>query len=119
MVSFGYKHGVPQDADLVFDVRFLPNPNFVESLRERDGRDAPVCKYLEQQPDYSEFLQRLGELLEFLLPRYVREGKSYLTIAVGCTGGRHWSVAVAEKLKAFVRQHRLHVDVQHRDISKP
>ncbi len=118
VVSFGYKHGVPQDADLVFDVRFLPNPNFVESLRERDGRDAPVCKYLEQQPDYSEFLQRLGELLGFLLPRYVREGKSYLTIAVGCTGGRHRSVAVAEKLKAFVRQHQLHVDVQHRDISK-
>jgi len=118
VVSFGYKHGVPQDADLVFDVRFLPNPNFIESLRERDGRDDEVRRYLEEQQEYGEFLQRLEDLLGFLLPRYVREGKSYLTIAVGCTGGRHRSVAVAEKLRNFVRQRKLRVDGIHRDLGR-
>jgi UPF0042 nucleotide-binding protein len=118
VISFGYKAGVPQDSDLVFDARFLPNPNFVDSLRERDGRSAEVRRYLEEQPEYGEFLRRLRDLLEFLLPRYVREGKSYLTIAIGCTGGRHRSVAIAEHIGTFVAERDLRVEVQHRDLAK-
>ncbi|MEE8536481.1 MAG: RNase adapter RapZ [Acidobacteriota bacterium] len=119
VLSFGYRHGVPQDADLVFDVRFLPNPNFIDTLREHDGRDTEIRQFLEEKQEYGEFLHHLEELLGFLLPRYVREGKSYLTIAVGCTGGRHRSVAVAEKLQVFVRQNQLRVDILHRDLGRP
>jgi UPF0042 nucleotide-binding protein len=118
VVSFGYKHGLPQDSDLVFDVRFLPNPNFVQDLREQDGRDAPVSEFLGAQPEYVAFLARLRDLLGFLLPLYVREGKSYLTIAVGCTGGRHRSVAVAERIAEMVRERNLSAELQHRDLAK-
>lgn len=119
VVSFGYKHGLPQDSDLVFDVRFLANPNFVDELRELDGRDPRVTAFLDRQPEYASFLERLHGMMEFLLPLYMREGKSYLAIAVGCTGGRHRSVAVAENIAAFLQARQLSVDVRHRDLGKP
>lgn len=119
VVSFGYKHGLPQDSDLVFDVRFLPNPNFLDSLRELDGRDPRVEEFLDRQAEYGGFLGRVKDLLDFLLPLYLHEGKSYLAIAVGCTGGRHRSVAVAEKIAGFVRDQQMSVEVQHRDLAKP
>ncbi len=102
VVAFGFKYGVPLDADLVFDVRFLPNPNYVEGLRELTGADGPVIAYLEAVPDTEAFLQRLFPLIDFLVPRFEREGKSQVTIAIGCTGGRHRSVYLGRRL-----QHRL------------
>ncbi len=99
LVAFGFKYGVPLDADLLFDVRFLPNPNYVEGLRELTGADEPVAAYLEAIPDTEAFLQRVIPLLDFLVPRYEREGKSQLTIAIGCTGGRHRSVYLGQRLK--------------------
>jgi UPF0042 nucleotide-binding protein len=118
-LSFGFKHGVPLDADLVFDARFLPNPHFVPELRPHTGRDAEVRAFLEQYDDYATFLERVGDLLAFLLPRYAEEGKSYVTVAIGCTGGKHRSVAIAEELKrrmASVPGIRLRV--RHRDIAQ-
>jgi UPF0042 nucleotide-binding protein len=99
VVAFGFKYGVPLDADLVFDVRFLPNPNYVEGLRELTGADEAVAAYLEAVPDTEAFLARLFPLLDFLLPRYEAEGKSQLTIAIGCTGGRHRSVYLARRIQ--------------------
>jgi UPF0042 nucleotide-binding protein len=99
VVAFGFKYGVPLDADLVFDVRFLPNPNYVEGLRELTGADEPVAAYLEAIPDTEAFLASLFPLLDFLIPRYEAEGKSQLTIAVGCTGGRHRSVYLARRIQ--------------------
>ncbi|HEV3088217.1 MAG TPA: RNase adapter RapZ [Candidatus Elarobacter sp.] len=99
VVAFGFKYGVPLDADLVFDVRFLPNPNYVEGLRELTGADAPVAAYLEAIPDTEAFLEHVVPLLDFLIPRYEREGKSQVTIAIGCTGGRHRSVYLGQRLK--------------------
>lgn len=96
LLSFAYRHGVPKQADLVFDVRFLPNPYYDDALRPLSGRDEAVRAFLRAQGEYAEFVDRIGELLDFLLPLYEREGKSYLTIAFGCTGGRHRSVAIAE-----------------------
>jgi UPF0042 nucleotide-binding protein len=117
LLSFGFKHGLPIDADLVFDVRFLPNPHFVDRLRPKTGRDAPVIRFLERQPITGEFLAKLGDLLTFLVPQYVREGKSYLTIAIGCTGGRHRSVMVAEAMAAPLRALKgVGVQVRHRDV---
>ncbi len=119
-LSFGFKHGVPPDADLVFDVRFLPNPHFVPELRARTGRDLRIGRFLAQFADTSEFLARTVALLRFLLPRYAHEGKSYVTVAIGCTGGRHRSVYVAESLKkqlADVPGVRLRV--RHRDVGIP
>jgi UPF0042 nucleotide-binding protein len=116
LVSFGYKHGVPVDADLVFDVRCLPNPHFVEGLRELTGRDAAVIRYMRRQPATKEFIDRLTSFLSFALPCYVQEGKRYLSVAIGCTGGRHRSVMIAEALKrslAGVKGVRLRV--KHRD----
>ena len=116
LLSFGYKAGVPVDADLVFDVRCLPNPHFVEGLRELTGRDAAVVKYMRKAPATLDFLQQLKKFLEFALPQYVQEGKSYLTVAVGCTGGRHRSVMIAEALGhelADVKGVKLRV--KHRD----
>ena len=97
LVSFGFKHGIPTDADLVFDVRFLPNPHFVQRLRPKTGRDRPVIKFMEEHAATTELLDRLTDLLKFLIPQYVAEGKSYLTIAIGCTGGRHRSVMIATR----------------------
>ncbi len=117
LLSFGFKHGLPVDADLVFDVRFLPNPHFVDRLRPQTGRDPAVVRFLERQPLTGEFLARLRDLVLFLVPQYVREGKSYLTIAIGCTGGRHRSVMVAEALKpSLSKVAGVRVQVRHRDV---
>ncbi|HEY0394573.1 MAG TPA: RNase adapter RapZ [Candidatus Elarobacter sp.] len=102
VVAFGFKYGVPLDADLVVDVRFLPNPNYVDGLRELTGDDAPVAAYLEAVPDTAEFLTRLFALTDFLVPRYEHEGKSQLTIAIGCTGGRHRSVYLGRRLQRHI-----------------
>lgn len=115
LVSFGYKAGVPQDADLVFDVRFLPNPHFIPELRPYTGRHPKVAKYIRSFPQTGEFIERIGELLVYLLPHYVREGKSYLTIGFGCTGGRHRSVMIAEELRKKLAAAGYKVKVTHRD----
>jgi UPF0042 nucleotide-binding protein len=117
--SFGFKHGVPRVIDLVFDVRFLPNPHWVDELRPLTGLDEPVRNYVLDQEDAKTFLEHLDKLLDFLVPRYQREGKSYLTIGIGCTGGRHGSVAIAERVAAFLgAQDDLDVSVRHRDIGR-
>jgi len=118
MLSFGYKHGVPPESDLVFDTRFLPNPFFVEGLRARTGRDPEVVAYLDASPEYAAFRQRLLDLLSFLIPQYIREGKSYLTTSIGCTGGRHRSVALAEAIAADLRTQGYAVTAAHRDLEK-
>jgi UPF0042 nucleotide-binding protein len=116
VTSFGYKYGVPSEADLVFDVRFLPNPNFVPALRRLTGKHPDVVAFLEKEPDTAALLRRLKSFLGFLIPRYVREGKSYLTIAIGCTGGRHRSVMVAEALaRELSKRGGPLVKVRHRD----
>lgn len=116
VVSFGFKYGLPVDADLVFDVRFLSNPNYDANLRPLTGLDEAVKRFLLEQRETQEFLQRLQDLLAFTLPRYRREGKAYLTIAIGCTGGRHRSVALAEAIADFVRTQGFPCTVQHRDL---
>jgi UPF0042 nucleotide-binding protein len=118
LVSFGFKHGIPIDADLVFDVRFLPNPHFVDRLRPLDGRDAEVREFIMKHAESRELLARLQDLLRFLVPAYQREGKAYLTVAVGCTGGRHRSVALVEELKRFLEQLGAAPTVVHRDLDR-
>jgi UPF0042 nucleotide-binding protein len=116
VVSFGYKHGVPMDADLVFDVRCLPNPHFVETLRPLTGRDRAVVSFMRRHTATREFIDRLTAFLTFALPQYVQEGKSYLTVAIGCTGGRHRSVMIAEELKKTLAGVKgITVRVKHRD----
>jgi UPF0042 nucleotide-binding protein len=117
-VSFGFKHGVPDDADLVFDVRFLPNPHFVPEFRPLTGRHPKVAKYIRSFPQTKEFVQRISELLVYLLPHYIHEGKSYLTIAFGCTGGQHRSVMIAEDVAKNLRGAGYRVKVAHRDSPK-
>src|SRR5216684_2292094 len=117
-VSFGFKHGVPDDADLLFDVRFLPNPHFVPEFRPLTGLDPRVAKYIRSFPQSREFIQRISELLVYLLPHYVREGKSYLTISFGCTGGQHRSVMIAEEVGKRLRKAKYRVKVVHRDSPK-
>jgi UPF0042 nucleotide-binding protein len=114
-VSFGFKHGVPEDADLVFDVRFLPNPHFVPEFRPLTGRHPKVAKYIRSFPQTSEFIQRISDLLIYLLPHYIHEGKSYLTIAFGCTGGQHRSVMIAQDVAANLKKAGYRVKVSHRD----
>ena len=119
VVSFGYKHGVPVDADLVFDVRCLPNPHFVTGLRRRTGRDRAVVAFMERDASTVEFMDRLEDYVRYVVPFYVTEGKSYLTVAIGCTGGRHRSVMIAERLKrALADVATVRVRVRHRDIGK-
>jgi UPF0042 nucleotide-binding protein len=119
LVSFGFKHGVPLDADLVFDGRFLPNPHFVPRLRPLTGRDRRVVRFIERHPVAQEFAAKLGDLLRFLVPQYVNEGKSYLTVAIGCTGGRHRSVMLAEKMREVVSAlDGVKVRVRHRDLGE-
>ncbi|MFM8999475.1 MAG: RNase adapter RapZ [Actinomycetota bacterium] len=118
IISFGFKHGTPRDADLVLDCRFLPNPHWVDVLRPLPGTDARVGAYVRGQQTYREFLRRLRALLGFMLPGFVAEGKSYLTVAIGCTGGRHRSVVVAEDLAAFFRDRGLPASVEHRDVDR-
>lgn len=114
-VSFGYRQGVPDDADLVFDVRFLPNPHFIPEFRPFTGRHPRVAKYIRSFPQTQEFINRISELLVYLLPHYVEEGKSYLTIAFGCTGGKHRSVLIAEEVKKRLAKAGYPVKVVHRD----
>jgi UPF0042 nucleotide-binding protein len=117
-VSFGFRHGVPEDADLVFDVRFLPNPHFVPEFRPLTGRDPRVAKYIRSFPQTKEFIRRISDLLVYLLPHYVHEGKSYLTITFGCTGGQHRSVMIAEDVCRNLRKAGYRVKVVHRDSPK-
>lgn len=116
--SFGFRHGLPLGADLVFDVRFLDNPHFVAELRPKTGLNADVSNYVLSQPDYQAFLSKLKDLLFFLLPRYRQEGKTSLTIGIGCTGGRHRSVAIAEDLGPYLLGTGCVVQVNHRDVDK-
>jgi RNase adapter protein RapZ len=118
LISFGYKYGTPRDADLVLDVRFLTNPYWDPELRPLTGADEPVRSYVSGQGPYREFISRLEALLDLVVPGYVTEGKSYLTIAVGCTGGRHRSVVVAAELARFFRERGLPVSIDHRDIGR-
>ena len=118
VVSFGFKYGVPAEADLLFDVRFIPNPYFVDGLRKLDGRHAEVRKFLDAIPESNEFLARLKDMLDFLIPHYASEGKSYLTITIGCTGGKHRSVALAEAIREHFVEHGVPVSVTHRDLGK-
>ena len=118
LVSFGYKYGTPRDADLVLDVRFLPNPHWVDDLRPLPGSDERVRRYVTSQPAYDAFMERLRALLDVLVPGYVREGKSYLTVAVGCTGGRHRSVVVVDELARWFRERGLPTAVDHRDLDR-
>jgi RNase adapter protein RapZ len=118
VMSFGYKYGLPAEADLVFDVRFLPNPNFVSRLKPLTGSHPPVVRYLRRMKDTEALLSRLESFVGWLLPRYAREGKSYLTIAVGCTGGRHRSVMIANSLAAALKNKDQAVRVYHRDMKQ-
>lgn len=117
--SFGFKHGVPLDADLVFDCRFLPNPHFVAGLRSKTGRDKPVVAYMQKFPETREFKRRLQAFLRYVVPHYVTEGKAYLTVAIGCTGGRHRSVYLAEWLKKeLTGLQNITTRVRHRDLTR-
>lgn len=118
VASFSYRSGLPRDADLVFDVRFLENPHYKPDLRALSGRDAPVAAFLDREPVFKPFFCALTTLLEPLLPRYAAEGKTYLTIAVGCTGGRHRSVFVAERLGAWLKSRGQHVLIEHRNLDR-
>jgi len=118
LVSFGFKFGVPTDADLMFDVRFLPNPHFVPKLRPFTGKDPQVRRYIRSFPQTGEFLRRMQGLLTYLIPHYIEEGKSYLTIAFGCTGGKHRSVMMAESMKESLQKRGNATRVVHRDINK-
>jgi UPF0042 nucleotide-binding protein len=119
-MTFGFKHGTPRDADLTFDVRFLPNPHYEAELREQTGLDADVIHYVENSDGVGEFYARLTPLLDYLLPAYEEEGKSHLTVAIGCTGGRHRSVVVAEHLaREYQARGDFMVEVVHRDVEKP
>jgi UPF0042 nucleotide-binding protein len=116
--SFGFKHGVPRDTDLVLDVRFLPNPHWVSELRDLRGIHQPVSEYVLRSEGAEEFMERIEDLLEFLIPRFQGEGKSYLSIGIGCTGGHHRSVAIAEELRRRLSEHGVNASVRHRDMER-
>jgi UPF0042 nucleotide-binding protein len=118
LVSFGYRYGLPPDADLVFDVRFLPNPHYIDELRPLSGRDEQLRNFVLGQSSCREFMQHLHRMLKFLLPHYRAEGKSYLTIAVGCTGGRHRSVSIVEVLLQDFPDRNVTLQCSHRDLAK-
>jgi RNase adapter protein RapZ len=118
VTSFGYRHGVPPDSDLVFDVRFLPNPNYIPRFKHLTGRNPGVARYIRSFPQTTEFVTRISELLVYLLPHYIQEGKSYLTIAFGCTGGHHRSVMMADQIRKNLAQAGFKAKVSHRDIAK-
>jgi len=118
VTSFGFKNGTPTDSDIVFDVRFLPNPHFVPELRKFTGKNAKVAKYVASFPQTKEFLDKATDMLTFLLPHYIKEGKSYLTVGVGCTGGQHRSVMIAEELKKRLGAAGYRVKTEHRDIPR-
>ena len=119
VTSFGYRHGVPPDADLVFDVRFLPNPNYIPRFKKLTGRHPSVARYIRSFPQTVEFVDRISDLLIYLLPHYIREGKSYLTIAFGCTGGHHRSVMMADQIRKNLADAGYRAKVTHRDMAKP
>jgi RNase adapter protein RapZ len=119
VTSFGYRHGVPPDADLVFDVRFLPNPNYIPRFKRLTGRHPSVARYIRSFPQTVEFIERISGLLIYLLPHYIREGKSYLTIAFGCTGGHHRSVMMADQIRKNLAEAGYRAKVTHRDMAKP
>ena len=118
IMSFGFKHGIPLDVDMVLDVRFLPNPHWVDELRDMSGLDEPVAEYVLAQPESEAFLTHVVSLLEPLLPAYAKEGKSYLTIGIGCTGGHHRSVAIAEELGKRLRSRGFPLSTLHRDVDR-
>ena len=117
IISFGFKFGAPQNIDLLFDVRFLPNPNFVPELKMLRGTDRPVADYVLTNKTAKSYVRKIQGLIDFLIPQYVKEGRSYLTIGVGCTGGNHRSPAIAEKLLRHLRKHPVDVNIIHRDLS--
>lgn len=119
VTSFGYRHGVPADSDLVFDVRFLPNPNYIPQFKKLSGRHPSVARYIRSFPQTVEFVDRITDLLVYLVPHYIREGKSYLTIAFGCTGGQHRSVMIADEIRRRLARSGFKVKATHRDIVKP
>jgi UPF0042 nucleotide-binding protein len=118
VVSFGFRYGIPSDADLVFDVRFLPNPHFVPRLRPFSGKNPKVARYIRSFPQTGQFLRRIENLLAYLIPHYIGEGKSYLTVALGCTGGRHRSVMLAEVIRRNLKKRGYATKVVHRDLEK-
>jgi RNase adapter protein RapZ len=118
VTSFGYRHGVPHDSDLVFDVRFLPNPNYIPEFKKKSGRHPGVARYIRSFPQTVEFIERISDLLIYLIPHYVREGKSYLTIAFGCTGGQHRSVMIADDIRKRLTKAGYRVKGTHRDMMK-
>ncbi len=117
--SFGFRHGVPPDSDLVFDVRFLPNPNYIPAFKQLTGRHPKVAKYIRSFPQTREFIERISDLLIYLLPHYIQEGKSYLTISFGCTAGHHRSVMIADEIRKRLANAGFRVSCSHRDIAKP
>jgi len=118
ITSFGYRHGVPLDSDLIFDVRFLPNPNYIPEFKDLTGRHPRVARYIRSFPQTTEFIHRISELLVYLIPHYIREGKSYLTIGFGCTGGQHRSVMIAEEVSKRLHKAGYRVKVVHRDMPR-
>jgi len=116
VTSFGFRNGVPPDSDLVFDVRFLPNPNYIPRFKNLTGKNPGVARYIRSFPQTAEFMNRLSDLLIFLLPHYIREGKSYLTISFGCTGGQHRSVMMADEVRRTLSDAGFKAKVNHRDI---
>ena len=118
LISFGFRHGLPRTADMVMDVRFLKNPHWEPALKEKTGKQQEVGAYITTDPSYEPFMEHLKNLIKTLLPRYGKEGKSYLTIAIGCTGGRHRSVFIAETLKSWLKETGTHAHIEHRDLEK-
>lgn len=116
--SFGFRHGIPQDSDLVFDVRFLPNPNYIPEFKEKTGKHASVARYIRGFPQTQEFIERISDLLIYLMPHYIAEGKSYLTISFGCTGGHHRSVMIAGEIRKRLAAAGYRVKENHRDIER-
>ncbi len=116
IMSFGFKYGTPQNLDMLFDVRFLPNPHFVTELRSMTGLDSPVREYVFKEQVTLDFIRKIDDLMDFLIPHYIKEGKAYLIMGIGCTGGRHRSPAIAEKIGSVLRKHNIALDVVHREI---
>jgi len=116
LISFGFKFGAPQNADLLFDVRFMPNPNFVPKLKKLKGTDKRISDFVCKKPEAKLFLEKVKDLMDFLIPLYIKEGKSYLTVGVGCTGGNHRSPAIVEKLKIYLKRHPIDLHIVHRDL---
>jgi RNase adapter protein RapZ len=117
LISFGFKLGTPQNIDLLFDARFLPNPNFVPELKALKGTDKRVSEYVFKNKTTKQYVDKIKELLDFLVPLYIKEGRSYLTIGIGCTGGNHRSPAIVEKLRVYLKKHPIDINIVHRDIS--